>query len=542
MLLISYEFIAFFTILFLLYYVLPKRWQWILLLIGSYVFYFISGAVSDGGFEISSGFFYVGLLFSTTLITYFAALGIERCGVKNRIYLNEHKGELSREEMKRCKENCARKKRVIMLVGLLIALAILAVFKYADFAIDNINYWMECSGRETELEYLDLLLPMGISFYTFQSLGYLLDVYWERCNAQKNLAKHMLFVSFFPQLIQGPISRQNDLAETLYTEHVFDWKNVRFGLERILWGYFKKLVIADTLIMAVECLVTDEYYNGAWVLVGIIFYGIELYADFTGGIDITIGVAQTLGVKVKENFIRPYFSKNITEYWRRWHISMGTWFRDYIFYPMSISKSMNRLTKFCKNHLGKEIAKRVPVYFATMVTWFATGIWHGASWNFIMWGVMNGVVILVSGELEPLYAWFRQKFPRLIHTTGFKAFQIIRTFLLMGTLRMFDCYQDVLVTFQMFGSMFRNFDLTALTAEEFSYLGLSLSQYVIVFLGTMLMFGVSMIQRKGSVREWISAKPYIVKYAIFVSLFLAVILFGAYGVGFDATQFIYNQF
>lgn len=542
MLLTSYEFITFFVILFACYYIFPKKYQWMLLLIGSYAFYFISGAISEGGFSTLSGCFYIGLLFATTLITYGTAIGIERCGRKQKVYLKEHKEELSREEKKKYKEQGQKKKRGIMLLGLLAALGILAVFKYADFAVDNINFWIDRVGNGSELGYPNLLLPMGISFYTFQSLGYLLDVYWERCEAQKNLGKYMLFVSFFPQLVQGPISRYSDLAKSLYEAHKFDWKNIRFGLERILWGFFKKLVIADTIITAVECLITDEYYNGAWVLVGIIFYGIELYADFTGGIDITIGVAQTLGVKVQENFIRPYFSKNIAEYWRRWHISMGTWFRDYIFYPMSISKSMNKLTRFCKNHLGKGFAKRVPVYLATMVTWFATGIWHGASWNFIMWGVMNGVVILISGEFEPFYEWFRKKFPRLVRTSAYKAFQIIRTFLLMGTLRMFDCYEDVPLTFQMFGSMFRDFDLSALTAEEFSYLGLTPAQYIIVFAGTLLMFAVSLLQRKGSVREWISAKPYIVKYTIFVGLFLAVLLFGAYGVGFDASQFIYNQF
>jgi D-alanyl-lipoteichoic acid acyltransferase DltB (MBOAT superfamily) len=314
-------------------------------------------------------------------------------------------------------------------------------------------------------------------------------------------------------------------------------------LERILWGYFKKLVVADTILTAVQMIISDaEYYNGAWVLVGIVFYGIELYADFTGGIDITIGVAQVFGIKVEENFIRPYFSKNIAEYWRRWHISMGTWFRDYIFYPMSISKSMNRLTKSCKNKFGKGVAKRVPIYIATMVTWFATGIWHGASWNFIMWGVMNGVVILVSGELEPLYAKFHEHFPKAQGNRVYQGFQVVRTFLLMGSLRLFDCYRDVPLSFQMFFSMFKDFSPSVLTGTEFLDLGLSAAQYVIVFVGAVLMFTVSMMGRKGSVRERIAGLPYPVKYIIFVALFVAVILLGSYGVGYDSAQFIYNQF
>lgn len=542
MLLTSYEFIGFILVAFLLYYLLPKKCQWILLLIGSYVFYFLSGAQMDGGFDLISGITYPLLLFATTLITYTTAILIENRNRRDQAYIKEHKAEFSREEKKAYKQKSGKKKRRIMLAGLLLALLILAVFKYADFAIDNVNNILSIAGSDKELDYLDLLLPMGISFYTFQSLGYLLDVYWEKVDAQRNLPKYMLFVSFFPQLIQGPISRYSDLERSMYEEHAFDWKKVRFGLERILWGFFKKLVVADTILTAVQVIISDEYYSGAWVLVGIVFYGIELYADFTGGIDITIGVAQVFGIHVEENFIRPYFSKNIAEYWRRWHISMGTWFRDYIFYPMSISKSMNRLTKWCKTKWGKGAAKRVPIYLATMVTWFATGIWHGASWNFIVWGVMNGVVILISGEFEPLYQKFHQAFPTVGAKRWYQGFQVIRTFLLMGSLRLFDCYRDVPLSFQMFGSMFTDFHISALSWSEFSDLGLTLAQYIVVLCGTILMFVVSMLGRKESVREQISKKPYAVKFVIFTALLFAVILLGSYGVGFDATQFIYNQF
>ncbi|HCT92870.1 MAG TPA: MBOAT family protein [Lachnospiraceae bacterium] len=530
MLLTSYNFVIFILACFVLYYLIPKKFQWVLLLAASYVFYFMAGA------------FYPLFILATSIITYFTAIWIADRTAKDGEYLKTHRAELSREEKKAYRVRSNRVKKGYMLLGLLLCLGILAVFKYADFAVENINALFAAFGSERELEYLDLLLPMGISFYTFQSIGYLLDVYWEKTEAQRNLPKYMLFVSFFPQLIQGPISRYSDLSKTLYEEHSFDWRNVRFGLERVLWGYFKKLVVADTILAAVSVIISDEYYSGAWVLLGIIFYGIELYADFTGGIDITIGVAQVFGVKVQENFIRPYFSKNIVEYWRRWHISMGTWFRDYIFYPMSISKSMNNLTKVCKNRFGKGVAKRVPVYLATMVTWFATGVWHGASWNFIVWGLLNGVIILITGELEPLYVRFREKFPRLTTSVGYKGFQILRTFFLMGCLRMLDCYQDVEMTFRMFISMFRDFDPAVLTLEEFAEFGLNWQQYLVVFAGTVIMFLVSLAGRNGSVREKIAAKPYVVRYGLFVILFLSVILFGSYGVGFDATQFIYNQF
>ncbi|HOB20919.1 MAG TPA: MBOAT family O-acyltransferase, partial [Candidatus Atribacteria bacterium] len=252
---------------------------------------------------------------------------------------------------------------------------------------------------------------MGISFYTFQTMGYIIDVYRGKHPAERNFFKLALFVSFFPQLIQGPISRFSDLAQTLYKEHSFDSRNISFGIQRILWGYFKKVVLADRILVAVNTLIKNpDTYQGAYVLIGMLFYAYQLYADFTGGIDITIGIAQVLGIEVKENFHRPYFSKNIVEYWRRWHITMGTWFRDYLFYPLSVSKPMLNISKHSRRLFGEALGKRIPVYLSTFIVWFATGIWHGASWNFIVWGLMNCVVILISQELKPFYDWFHSRF------------------------------------------------------------------------------------------------------------------------------------
>ena len=211
-------------------------------------------------------------------------------------------------------------------------IGMLAVVKYTNFVIHNINGILEVAGSGSRLSFWDIALPMGISFYVFQTMGYAIDVYQGKYRAEENFFKLARFVSFFPQLIQGPISRFDHLAKSLYEPHSFHGKTVAFGLQRILWGFFKKLVIADRLVVAVNTIIGDTAsYRGIWVFVGMLFYALELYADFTGGIDITIGVAQTMGISVTENFIRPYFSKNIKEYWNRWHITMGSWFTDYIF-------------------------------------------------------------------------------------------------------------------------------------------------------------------------------------------------------------------
>ncbi len=530
MLFVSYEFIGFMLLCFLIYYVIPRNFQWVLLLLASYVFYFAAGA------------FYPLFIFATTLTTYVTGRKLEQLNQGQEAFLSEHR-ELSREEKKKHKGAVAAKKKRYMLLCLLLNLGILAVIKYTNFAIYNVNNILALFGSETELDFVDWLLPMGISFYTFQSMGYLLDVYWNKAKAQKSFFKFALFVSFFPQLVQGPISRYNDLAPTLFAGHKYDWRQVKLGLERIVWGYFKKLVIADRILIAVQYIVEDvEYYSGTWVLVGMIFYAIELYADFTGGIDITIGIAQVFGVRLTENFRRPYFSKNIAEYWRRWHITMGTWFRDYVFYPMSISKSMRKLTTSVKEKFGKGAAKRLPVYIATLVTWFATGIWHGASWNFVVWGLMNGVVILISQELAPLYEGFHKKFPGLAGKGFYKLFQVGRTFLLMCCLRLFDCYEDVPTAFMALGSLFTQFDLSALTGEMFLEMELTGADYLIVLAGVLLMIIVSLLGRKGSVRERLEKQPVAVRYPLYACALLAIILFGAYSIGYDASQFIYNQF
>jgi D-alanyl-lipoteichoic acid acyltransferase DltB (MBOAT superfamily) len=271
------------------------------------------------------------------------------------------------------------------------------------------------------------------------------------------------------------------------------------------------------------------------------FYAIELYSDFTGGIDITIGIAEVLGIRVKENFIRPYFSKSIVEYWRRWHISLGTWFKEYMFYPISVSKPMLNLSKFSRRTLGENIGKRVPVYLATILVWFTTGIWHGASWNFIVWGLANSFVILLSQECAPIYAKFHKRFP-VGDTFPYRLFQVIRTFWLMSFLRTFDCYRDVSTTLKMYGTIFMNLRPEQLIQGGLSGLGLTILDYLVLALSTLTVLFISLIGRRGCVREMLYDKPVLTRYVIYSLLILSILIFGAYGIGYDSSQFIYSQF
>lgn len=531
MLFTSFSFIVFLAVLFLLYYTMPKRFQWMLLLIADVFFYACAGW---GGLIF---------MFITIVTTYVLTMRLDRIQSNADAYVKSQKGIWTKEEKKAYKERVKKRKWKCLLICLFINIGILAVLKYTNFAIYNVNGIVAAFSGKRPLGYVDFVLPMGISFYTFQTMGYIIDVYRGTAAAEKNFFKMALFTSFFPQLVQGPISRFGDLSRTLYAEHEFEFKTVLFGLERILWGYFKKLVIADRMLVGVkEIIGKPEVYSGFYVFCGMMFYAVELYADFTGGIDITIGIAQALGIHVTENFERPYFSKDIAEYWRRWHITMGTWFKDYIFYPMSVCGPMLKFSTFSRKHFGEKIGKRAPVYVVTIVVWFVTGFWHGASWNFIVWGLLNCAVILISQELNPLYAGFHKRFPDIGKTTGYKAFRIIRTFLLMSALRTLDCYRDVPLTFKMFGTIFTEWNIGEVLGGGLMNLGLSIYDYGVIAAGIMVLFVFSMIQRKGSIRERLYTKPVAVQYAAVLALFMAIMIFGAYGIGYDSSQFIYNQF
>jgi D-alanyl-lipoteichoic acid acyltransferase DltB (MBOAT superfamily) len=301
-------------------------------------------------------------------------------------------------------------------------------------------------------------------------------------------------------------------------------------------------VIADRLNIAVIVLCSDsEQYAGIYALLAMLFYAITLYADFTGGIDITIGIGEALGIPMAENFNRPFLSRNIFEYWRRWHITMGTWFRDYLFYPLSVCKPMLKFSGFLRKKTNNNIGKRIPVHLVTLFTWFCTGIWHGVSGNFIAWGLANGIVIVISGELEPLYKRFNNRF-KFTQTRGYACFEVFRTFWLMCFIRAFDCYATVSETITVQLSVFVNFNWSKFVSEGVSNLGLDTADYIIVAAGIAVLIIASVIKSKSGVREWLESKPLGVRFAVYGVLTFGILIFGVYGYGYDAQQFIYNRF
>ena len=526
----SFTTVAFFVFLLagiVVYYVLPKNIQWIWLLILSYIYYFT--------FSIKASLF---MVFATVTI-YFGGIWLQNIQNTGDRYLKDNKETLSREDKKAYKESLRRKKRWVLFLILLLDFGMLAVVKYSNFAIENINSVLGLIGKEP-IGLLGMGLPLGISFFTFQSVSYAIDVYQGKYECEKNIFKMGLFVSFFPQLLQGPIGRYDRLGKQLYSGHSFNLKNVEYGLQRIGWGLFKKVVIADrAAVLVLNVFNNYEAYSGFHYIMAVLMYSVDLYMDFSGGIDIVIGAAQMFGITMDENFRQPYFSKSIGEFWRRWHITLGTWMKDYIFYPMSLSKKMNKFGKWGKKHFGNTFGRTLPICFANIVIFFIVGIWHGAAWKYIAYGLYNGFIIAISNLLEPVYKKLLSKFHINATSRGWTLWQIIRTFILVNIGWYFDMADSVSQALCMIRWSIQGLSFSQLNSSLLD-LGIEARDYIIIIAGCIIVFIISVLKEKGiAIRESIAAKPLAVRWAAYYALIAVILIFGYIG----ATQgFIYANF
>ncbi|MCR4924145.1 MAG: MBOAT family protein [Lachnospiraceae bacterium] len=527
---ISLKFAAFVIILLIVYYLVPKKWQWLLLLLASYYFYLCTGIKN------------MGYILVTTLTTYGAAVFIENNARVQKEYIKANKESLSREEKKVYKASMKKKEKWMLFLCTVINIGILAYFKYANFSIAYLNLFkLHVMGSTDFIGFFDLILPLGISFYTFQSIGYLVDIYYGKYEAERNIFKYALYVSYFPQIIQGPISRFNELASELYRGASFDIMRIRSGFYRVMWGLFKKLVIADRLSPFVQTsMEMREEYSGFYLILTLFFYSMQIYGDFSGGIDVALGVSEMLGIRVAENFERPFFSKNIAEYWRRWHITLGTWFRDYIFYPLSINKGIINLGKRCKG-LNEGFGKRVPIYLPMIIVWITTGMWHGAESKYVVWGLLNCLFIIIGTEIKPGCEKLNEKLGLKEASLLLKLIRVVKTFWLMAFLRVFDIAEDTKAGFETLGLVFKgwkNFDINVI----FNELKLPKEEFIVAIIALIVLFSAELLQRKEGLRSRIFKLPIPCRWLILGGLIFIVVVYGSYGMGYDAKQFIYLQF
>lgn len=539
----SYTSFKFFTFVFLIvcvYFLFPsKKYQWTVLLAASYVFYLLAG------------YRYAAFLLFTTITTYASALVIDRIAAKAKAELKLHKQEWDKEQKKAYKAKIGRKKRLIMVFTLVANFGILGFLKYFNFFAGSLNDLLTGGGIAFSVPTLKLILPLGISFYTFQSMGYLVDVYREKISAERNLAKFALFVSFFPQIIQGPISFYDQLAHQLYEEHSFSFNRLKHGCELILWGLVKKVVIADRAIIAINvALESIEGFGGTTLSFALLLYALQLYADFSGGIDISRGVSQILGIELAHNFRRPYFATSIDDYWRRWHITLGAWMKEYVFYPLALSKGFTGVSKkikassFGKTKAGAHLAKVLPTSFASLIVFLLVGIWHGANWKYVGFGLWNGGVIMLSTILEPQFQALTKLLRIRVESLWFRIFQMVRTFLIVLVGYVFDIAPSFGGAVYMIRKMLFHQNLAQFKAE-FASLELNKYDYLIILAGMMVLFSVSLVQERNSdttLRQILDRKPFFVRYLLILLAILVLLVFGIYGAGYDPAAFVYMQF
>ena len=537
----SAGFLLFVAVTAAVYFLLPaKKYQWVVLLAASYFFY------------LYASFRGAAYILVTTITTWGGTLLLGRMIRVSEEVLREKKGEWDRETRKRWKKAAERKKRLVAAAILLVNFGILAILKYYNFGVTSLGSLL---GLELSRFTRELFLPLGISFYTFQSMGYVIDVCRERAEPERNLGKVALFVSFFPQIVQGPVSAWGDLAHQLWEEHSFDFTRCKFACELILWGLFKKLVIADRALVAVNAVMGNgeilTLYNGTTLTFSLLLYALQLYMDFSGGIDISRGVAQLMGIDLTQNFRQPFFAVSVSDFWRRWHISLGAWMKNYLFYPLALSDSALdttlklQQTRFGRTKAGAYIVQVLPSCFASLVVFLVVGIWHGAEWKCVVYGLYNGVVIAAATLLEPVFKWQNGKLGIAPGSKGLRLFRILRTFVLTLLGFTADLTPDVRTIPGLLKKMITDQHPGAAYAEIRDKLGLLKVDYILLAAGVAVVFLVGLSRERHpdvSLRSRLEARSYFVRGGLIFLCAAAVIVFGVYGWMYNTMDFVYMQF
>lgn len=506
---ISYEFLAFLTVSLALYYGCWKKGKTAVLFVVSAVFLWLcGGAKSLIIYGISAGTVWAG------------AIGIEKFRSDGSA-------------------NGSGRAKAVYFAVLILNLGLLAAFQYRNF----FGYTMEeihwLTGTESEWTPVSVAAPVAISFYTLTLIGYLTEVYWESIKAEKSLVRLALFGGFFPQMAMGPIARYDRLSVTLFAENKWDLDCFLSGLLRMTWGFFQKLVICQRLASAVNTIYGDyETYTGSFLIFAAVCFAFQLYTDFAGAIDIALGAAQMFGVKLEENFCQPFYSKTVAEFWRRWHITLGGWFKDFVMYPLQKTSAFQKLGKWGRKTFGKKQGKKVPAIAALLVVWFLLGLWHGGKWTFIIGsGLYHAVLMSLALLAEPLIKKFYQKTGLRRETPLWVLFQRVRTFVLVAAGFVLFRSDSLEMAWGIFTNM-ASCNMGLFSAEGLLSLGLLGADWMVLAVSMALLWIVSYHKEHDGEKTWSREQ----KLTAILMLMSAVLIFGCYGRGYDASAFIYSQF
>ncbi len=505
----SFYFLCFYACILLIYYLIPKKTQWFFLLSVSVAYYLLTG--------------------NGLLIAYPAASCLAAYAGIRVMAGTEDAG-----------------KRRLALFGVAAALlGILAVLKYVNFAVNTVNGIAGMLGADEEvLHGLRLLAPLGVSFYTFSILGYVIDVYNKIAVPQKNFFRLALYGMYFPVILSGPILRYREDGEQFFRPHSFNYRQVTFGLQRMVWGFFKILVISERMNIVVNT-VYDNYasYAGLPIWIATVCFAFQLYTNFSGSMDIVLGMSQTFGLKMPENFQTPFFAENISEYWRKWHISLGVWMKEYVFYPLLRTGTFTKLGKRLRERFGKKRGKQLTTFLGMFVLWLTVGIWHGGDWKFVIGSGLLHWFYIVSGELlQPFFEKFMVKFHIAPKSRWLGGFRILRTFFLVNIGFVFFRAESLSAAVHMLKAAVSFRRIGTLTGSAAFALGLDWIEAVIAAVSLLILLAVSLLQQKGSVRERIEKKKLPVRFAIWYALLFYTILLGYYGPEYSAAEFIYQGF
>lgn len=488
----SVQFLFFFAIIVFIYFILPQKARWVMLLISSYYFYMCWNAK------------YALLMALSTVVTYTSGILLGQASKRSKNQL----------------------KKLWVMLSFIINLSILFFFKYYNLFTGTLSYLGETTGFPITLPAFDVVLPVGISFYTFQALSYTVDVYRGDLPYERNLARYALFVSFFPQLVAGPIERSTRLLPQLKQTHSFSFERLFTGLQLMLWGLFQKIAIADRVAVIVNT-VYENYasYSGIIIVFSTLLFGVQIYCDFSAYSDIAVGAARVLGIDLMQNFKRPYFASSIKEFWQRWHISLSTWFRDYLYIP-----------------LGGNRCSKPRRYFNIMVTFLVSGLWHGANWTFVAWGALHGLFQIIGDMLQPL----RQRAVKLLHIKtnvfSFKLLQVVLIIALVNIAWVFFRANSIADAAIILQKSFFDVNLNALFDGTLFSLGLSRAEMLFTIFAIGVLACVSIIRERTLIAQQIKNQNLYFRWALYiVTIFtiLFVVIHNATGV---SQEFIYFQF
>lgn len=508
----SFNFLCFFALVLVIYYLVPVftkgRGQWLVLLAGSVAFYLLSDN---------------GLLILYPLVSAFITWGLLAvlAGIP---------------------EEAVAKRRVVLGCELLALLGVLVALKY-----------LKLTGGS------GILTPLGLSFYTFILLGYFIEVYNGIGTRQKSFLRTALYGLYFPVMISGPIFQTRESGDQFFEHHPLDYKNVTFGLQRMIWGFFKELVISERLAVVVNTIYNnDTQYQGAYIWLGTVGFAFQLYTNFSGCMDIVIGISECFGIILPENFRTPFLAKSISEYWRRWHATLGTWMKDNVFYPLLRTKMIMNLGKFLKGKIGKKKGKQYTTYVAMFILWLSVGLWHGGEMKYVIGSGLLHWFYIVFGEITlPFWTWLLAgKLKINLKSRGADAFRVVRTFFLVCIGDLFFRSDNVPHAMRMLKESVTVFNPGIFVDGSLMELGLDIYGWGILILSLALLIVVSAFQYRKEieggtaaasgptdyVRSWLSERPLALRWILLIGFLFVVILLAEYGPGYSAAEFIYKDF